>query len=133
MEREERSHGLAAAGDLAEQEGGETDARTSRRLRVVGQAAAEAEVARRVHTVDEIQTRPPLIGAQLDHVPPLSPSQTIGELNCVLAAMSAGETAARRTDGQDAVNLHRRERVLREDRWETELGRPALVKAWVDE
>ena len=44
------------------------DPRSSRDLRVIGQASAESEIAGRVQPIDEIQPVPALIRTELDHM-----------------------------------------------------------------
>ena len=129
VEGEKRAYGLAAAGDFAEQEGSKTETGPRRALRVVGQTAPEGEIPGRVHTVDEIQSDPPLIGSHLEDVPPSGPGQAVGNLDRVLAAMASGETHTCRTDSQHSVDLHRRKSVLGKDRGKSKFGGPTLVEA----
>src|SRR5215471_16404328 len=118
MKREERPGSQAAARHLAEQISGEADSRAGRGQRIVREAGAEAEIARRIHAVDIIQPVPSLIRAHLERVPALNPRQTVGGLDRVMLAITACESAARRTDGQNTVDHYRREGVLRNDGWE---------------
>src|SRR5687767_1314761 len=133
MERKEGTEGLAAAGDFAKQERGNTETGPRRDLRVIGQTATEAEIARGVHSVDEIQPHPPLIDSHLDDVPTLGPGQTIGNLDRMLAAVPPGETTPGRSNREHPVDLNRGKSVLREDRGKTKFARPLLVEAGVGE